>query len=102
MFLKHLCQILYNVLMSTNWRVRKRVYKLFQLHKCKCFSSKQLNVDIDIVFFPCLSWPGFVESHIPPIEEDAYDHEYDEVPSDEDTLDKESTPEVRELCRSQH
>jgi len=36
---------------------------------------------------------GFVESHIPPIEEDAYDHEYDEVPSDEDTLDKESTPE---------
>ncbi|XP_078362260.1 ARF GTPase-activating protein GIT2-like [Oculina patagonica] len=36
---------------------------------------------------------GFVESHIFPIEEDAYDHEYDEVPSDEEPVDKESTPE---------
>lgn len=36
---------------------------------------------------------GFVESHIFPIEEDAYDHEYDEVPSDEEPADKESTPE---------
>lgn len=38
---------------------------------------------------------GFVESHIFPIEEDAYDHEYDEVPSDEDEepVDKNSTPE---------
>ncbi|KAL9980725.1 hypothetical protein ACROYT_G009355 [Oculina patagonica] len=36
---------------------------------------------------------GFVESHIFPIEEDAYDHEYDEVPSDEKPVDKESTPE---------
>lgn len=41
-------------------------------------------------------WPGFVETHIFPIEEDAYDHEYDEVPSDvdEEPVDKNSTPEV--------
>lgn len=38
---------------------------------------------------------GFVESHISPIEEDDYDHEYDEVPSDEEgeQVDKNSTPE---------
>lgn len=40
---------------------------------------------------------GFVESHISPIEEDDYDHEYDEVPSDEEgeQVDKNSTPEVK-------
>ena len=43
-----------------------------------------------------LPMSGFVESNIFPIEEDAYDHEYDEVPSDEEPADKESTPEVRE------
>lgn len=36
---------------------------------------------------------GFVESHIFPIEEDANDHEYDEVASDEEAVDKESAPE---------
>lgn len=38
---------------------------------------------------------GFVETHIFPIEEDSYDHEYDEVPSDgdEEPVDKNSTPE---------
>ena len=45
----------------------------------------------------CLcTFAGFVESHshIFPIEEGEYDHEYDEVPSDEETADKDSTPEV--------
>ena len=45
----------------------------------------------------CLrTFTGFVESHshIFPIEEGEYDHEYDEVPSDEETADKDSTPEV--------
>ena len=47
------------------------------------------------LFAKCL--PGFVETHIFPIEEDSYDHEYDEVPSDgdEEPVDKNSTPEVR-------
>ena len=36
--------------------------------------------------------------HISPIEEDTSDHEYDEVPLDEEAVDKESAPEVRELC----
>lgn len=47
------------------------------------------------LFTKCL--PGFVETHIFPIEEDSYDHEYDEVPSDgdEEPVDKNSTPEVR-------
>ena len=40
---------------------------------------------------------GFVETHIFPIEEDSYAHDYDEVPSDvdEEPVDKNSTPEVR-------
>lgn len=49
----------------------------------------------------CLcTFTGFVESHshIFPIEEGEYDHEYDEVPSDEETADKDSTPEVSEFC----
>ena len=41
--------------------------------------------------------PGFVESSIFPIEEDDYDHEYDEVPTDGEPADQNSTPEVRIL-----
>ena len=57
----------------------------------------------DILIYPAFgTLLGFVESHIFPIEEDAYDHEYDEVPSDEEPADKESTPEVTVFLFSLH
>ena len=72
-------------------------YPLYKIVNNQAIQPAGCNLIILINLAICLcTFTGFVESHshIFPIEEGEYDHEYDEVPSDEETADKDSTPEV--------